>query len=363
MNASFILQFTVLACLYACTTWNNMNAQYPISDHFDGEVFFNPDQKEDHSFGKMVKWLWEMDTVDWPDWVVDKVQPPPPVSVGPGKVRVTFINHATVLIQMDNVNILTDPIWSYRAGPASWLGSKRVRDPGVPLEALPPIDMILISHNHYDHLDLHTLKKLNERDAPDIIAGLGNKALLSDNGMQKVHELDWWQSINTPETGLTYTFVPAKHDSGRTPWQRDKTLWGGFVISNGQGDVYFAGDTAFGPFLEEIARTFQDIHIAMLPIGNYEKRWFMKNQHMNPDDAVRAHSILGSGQSIGIHYGTFVEHPEQTIDAHEKDLAAALEKYQVDESRFWVLDFGEGREVQMKQIPGDRISPIFNDKQ
>jgi L-ascorbate metabolism protein UlaG (beta-lactamase superfamily) len=348
LNRLLLSQLIVLASVYACTTTNSTNANYQISDHFDGKVFFNPGQREDHTFGQMVKWLWEMDTVDWPDWVVDKVQPPPPERVGTGKIRITFINHATVLIQMDNVNILTDPIWSYRAGPLSWLGSKRVRDPGVTFEELPPIDIILISHNHYDHLDLRTLTKITARDAPEIITGLGNKKILGDSGIQKVSELDWWQSITVSKTGLTYTFVPAKHNSGRTPFQRNKTLWGGFVISNTNGDIYFAGDTAFGPFFKKIAQSFRRIHIAMLPIGNYEKRWFMKNQHMNPDDAVRAHRILGAGQSMGIHYGTFVEHPEQTIDAHEKDLATALEKHHVDKSKFWVFDFGEGRNIRLK---------------
>ena len=163
----------------------------PISDHFDGERFYN--EVPDHTFGAMVKWLWEMKTTPWPEWVDDPVQPRPVERVGDGKLRVTYINHATVLIQMDGLNILTDPIWSDRAGPFSWLGTKRVRAPGVKMEDLPRIDVILISHDHYDHLDLPTLQTLYTRDHPLILAGLGIKPFLESNGLSPVIQLDWWQ--------------------------------------------------------------------------------------------------------------------------------------------------------------------------
>jgi L-ascorbate metabolism protein UlaG (beta-lactamase superfamily) len=139
--------------------------------------------------------------------------------------------------------------------------------------------------------------------------------------------------------------VPALHDSGRWPLYGNSTLWGGYVISNSRGHIYFAGDTGYGDFLEQVSQRFRQFRLSILPIGSYEKRWFMKNQHMNPEDAVMAHRLLNSQQSVGIHFGTFAEHPEQTIDQHEKDLAVALNKYGIDDSAFWVLQFGEGRAV------------------
>ncbi len=141
-------------------------------------------------------------------------------------------------------------------------------------------------------------------------------------------------------------FVPARHESGRiSPFSRNTSLWGGFVIDSPEGQVYFAGDTGNGAFINELAGRYQRIRLAILPIGNYEKRWFMKTQHMNPDDAVLVHRALRANQSMGIHFATFAEHPEQAIDAHEKDLAAALVEHGVSPARFWIPGFGEGRDV------------------
>jgi L-ascorbate metabolism protein UlaG (beta-lactamase superfamily) len=293
----------------------------------------------------MIKWLWDMETVQWPESINDPVQVPPPELVGPGELRITYVNHATVLIQMDGLNILTDPIWSERAGPFAWLGVKRVRKPGVALAQLPKVDLILISHDHYDHLDIPTLKAITLRDRPVVLTGLGLKRYLAKHGVQTVHELDWWQSYERETGELTVTFVPALHNSGRWPLQANKTLWGGYVISTPQGPIYFAGDTGYGAFMDRIAERFGEFRLTLLPIGSYEKRWFMKNQHMNPADAVRVHLLLKSQQSAGLHYGTFAEHPEQTINAHEIDLAQALSQRQLDPSCFWILKFGEGRNV------------------
>ena len=315
------------------------------SDHFDGSHFFNP-EPGDHTFWDMLKWMWEMKTVSWPDWVEDPKQPPPPGRTPPGTLRATFVNHATVLIQMDGLNILTDPIWSPRAGPISWVGPRRVRAPGVAMEELPKIDYILISHDHYDHLDLSTLETIVERDHPMVLAGLGVMALLPDRWAPNVQELDWWRTHKSAAAGTVFTFVPARHSSGRWPFMENLTLWGGFVIESPSGEqVFYAGDTGYGAFLESIRDQFKRVRLAILPLGNYEKRWFMKNQHMNADDAVQAHLLLRAQQSIGVHFSTFAEHPEQTIDAHEHDLAAALDKYMVPPSQFWILGFGEGRDV------------------
>ncbi|SES97922.1 L-ascorbate metabolism protein UlaG, beta-lactamase superfamily [Natronincola peptidivorans] len=314
----------------------------PISDHFDGSRFY---YKETNTILDMVKWLREMETVPWPDWIEDPPQPKPEESVGKGELKITFINHATVLIQMDSINILTDPIWSERAGPISWLGTKRVRAPGIAFEELPKIDVVLISHDHYDHLDLRTLNKLIEEHDPQILVGLGVKSVIGSRRSSNITELDWWQDYSLPANEMKFTFVPARHSSGRFILGGNRTLWGGFVIEGSEGNVYFAGDTAYDEFLHLIKERFEDFRLTILPIGSYEKRWYMMNQHMNPDDAVKAHLLLESNQSAGMHFATFIEHPEQTIDAHEKDLAEALKKYNLTEEKFWILSFGEGRYV------------------
>jgi L-ascorbate metabolism protein UlaG (beta-lactamase superfamily) len=328
--------FGIVSCSTASTV--------VVSDHFDGRRFRN--KEPGHTLTDTVKWLWQMETVEWPDWIVDAPQPAPPGRTENDRLRVTFINHATVLIQMDGLNVLTDPIWSTCASPVGWLGPKRVRAPGVRMEDLPRIDVVLISHDHYDHLDLPTLRILAERDKPLVLTGLRVGSFLASEPFRGIHELDWWQSYRDQATGVSFTFVPALHQSGRLPFFTNRTLWGGFVLEGATGRrIYFAGDTGYGSFLDEIRKRFPGFQLTILPVGSYEKRWFMKNQHMNPDDAVRAHLLLNSSQSMGIHYGTFKEHPEQSIDSHEKDLAHALHGHGLSPEQFWLMKFGEGREV------------------
>jgi L-ascorbate metabolism protein UlaG (beta-lactamase superfamily) len=338
IKPSFILLILILMI-----TLSSGCASFPVSDHCDGSVFFN--KTPDHTFSDMIKWMWEMDTVEWPESIIDPVQPKPPIRLDDGRIRVTFVNHATTLIQYGNVNILTDPIWSERAGPLSWMGSKRIRKPGVAFEDLPKIDIILISHNHYDHLDLPTLESLIKRDNPVILTGLGTGSVISPDDTAQLHELDWWQHWNPAGTNVSITCVPAVHNSGRGLFDGNKSLWCGFVITGKQGSVYFAGDTAFGDFFGDIRQQCGPMALAILPIGNYEKRWIMKIMHMNPEDAVNASVILGARKSMGIHFATFLEHPEQAVDAHEKDLAAALMKMNIDPSQFIIPAFGEGIDI------------------
>ncbi len=335
MGAIFIMISLINACSYYTGS---------ESDHYDGSSFYN-EENDEHSFVDIIKWFWEMDTVEWPEWIEDEMQPPPTKFVNENDLRVTFINQSTVLIQLDSINILTDPIWSDYAGPVSFLSANRIRKPGISLDDLPPIDIILISHDHYDHLDFPTLEQLLIKNKPVILTGLGNKSRLNSLECKHVFELDWWQNYSLQAKEIEFTFVPCRHRSGRGLFDGNKTLWGGFVIKTKAGTILFMGDTAFGNFFDEIAKKFSPFRLAILPIGSYEKRWFMKNQHMNPDDAVQAHIILKSNQSMGVHYATFNEHPEQTIDAHEKDLAEALNKYNIPADKFWIFKFGEGRYI------------------
>ncbi len=295
----------------------------------------------------MLKWMWTMNPAKWPEWIEDPEYLPPPKKVGKNKFRITHINQATILIQTDGTNILTDPIWSERSSPVSWAGPKRVRAPGVKIKDLPSIDIILISHNHYDHLDIPTLKTIVAKDNPKIIVGLGVGALLRSKGLEHVVELDWWEKQYFPSSSIEVTFVPARHNSGRGMFDKNTTLWGGYVIESLAGRLYFAGDTGYGKFLSDIKKEFESFKVALLPIGHYEPRWMMETHHMNPDDAVKLHEYLNIEQSIGMHFGTFGGHNDEQVDAHEKDLNDALQKYDVLQSEFWLLGFGEGRDIPM----------------
>ncbi len=326
-----------LLLMTACTYYSG-----PVSDHFDGANFFN--KEAESGFVDHIKWLWKMEEVQWPKWVDDPPQPPPPERIGVGELRLTYINQSTVLLQMEDLNILTDPFWSKRAGPTSWIGSKRVRKPAIALEDLPPIDLILISHDHYDHLDLAIMKTLWERHKPLVLTGLGVKKRLHFIDPEKVVQMDWWD-MREVFPGFLVTFVPARHKSGRGLFDSNRTLWGGYVLESGGKRILFFGDTAYGDFLNGISERFNNFTLAILPIGSYEKRWFMKSQHMNPDDAVRVHMGLDVETSVGIHFATLLEHPEQTIDAHEEDLAKALRKHGVISDDFIIPAFGEGRDL------------------
>lgn len=311
----------------------------PRSDHFDGERFHNQDPAP-HSQGSFFKWMMNRERGPWRKWTDAPPGPPPPERVADG-LRITFINHATTLIQMDGVNILTDPIWSDRAFPLRRIGPKRHRPPGIRFDDLPPIDLVLVSHNHYDHLDLPTLERLAARNAPRIAVPLGTSALLARNEIGRAEELDWWES--RPVRGpVSVTLVPAQHFSARGFSDRNRNLWGGWVVTGPSGSVYFAGDTGWGPHFAEIRERLGPIRLALIPIGAFRPRWFMKPVHLGPDEAVRAHDVLAAGTSVAIHHGTFA-----LGDDGETEPVTELKKALADgkERRFWTLGFGEGRDV------------------
>ena len=333
----------VYACMFVLVITITQACNYydgPHSGNFNGKRFYN--EEPGQSFRDHVRWLWEMKTINWPKWIEDPPQPPPVSLVDKDELRATFVNQSSVLIQMDGINILTDPFWSDRAGPNSWLGAKRIRAPGVSLQDLPHIDLILISHDHYDHLDLPTLDTIIAESNPTIHVGLGVATRLSESVQAKVIELNWWDDYSYSDD-LKITFVPARHSSGRRLLDKDKTLWGGYVLEGSPGRVLFFGDTAFGGFLENIRNKFEGFRLAILPIGSYEPYWFMGREHMNPEAAVRVHKMLNVHTSMGTHFGTVAEHPQQTVYAHKKDLSAALKQHNLTASEFVLLKFGEGR--------------------
>jgi L-ascorbate metabolism protein UlaG (beta-lactamase superfamily) len=314
--------------------------QGPPSDHFDGARFFNPGVNVGKSFRDFLRWQRTRQRTLWPEWIDNRARPSLPASLSPGKVALTFINHITFLLQFRGLNVLTDPVYSQRVSPFRSFGPKRVRDPGLAFDDLPPIQVVLITHNHYDHLDIETLLRLNQAHAPQFITTLGNRPFLEEFGIRAVHELDWWESVQS--ANATVTLTPAQHWSSRRPRNRNRTLWGGFVVQANECQVYFAGDTGYCKHFREVRDRFGRVDVALLPIGAYEPRWFMRDQHMNPEDAVRAHLDLDAQVSVGTHFGCF-QLTDEGIDDPPRELALARERLGVASGEFQVLETGETR--------------------
>ena len=324
----------------------------PPSDHFDGYRFFNPDAKAGRTFGDFLRWQRTRQRKLWPEWVQNRAQPALPARLMRGQVALTFINHITFLLQFQGLNVLTDPVYSQRVSPFRSLGPKRVRDPGLAFEDLPPIHLVLVTHNHYDHLDIETLLRLNQSHQPRFVTTLGNRVFLEQFGISAVDELDWWQSVELPPAtngcepaspvAAKIALTPAQHWSSRRPRNRNRTLWGGFVVSASDRQVYFAGDTGYGAHFRAVRERFGRVDLALLPIGAYEPRWFMRDQHMNPDDAVRAHLDLDARVSVATHFGCF-QLTDEGIDDPPLELAAARERHGVPAAAFQVLETGETR--------------------
>jgi L-ascorbate metabolism protein UlaG (beta-lactamase superfamily) len=290
----------------------------PFSRHFDGKRFFNPDAPQARGFLDVLRWKLSSRPEPSARFVSDVEQSQPPSCVEGNELRVTLINHSTLLLQQSGSHILTDPIWSERASPLTSIGPRRRRKPGVRWEDLPRIDTVLLSHNHYDHLDLATLRRLAGRGQSQFIVPAGVARLLRGQSIGPVHELDWGESL--PLARTTIHSVPALHFSARGVFDRNRTLWCGYVIEAADRIVYFAGDTAFGGHFAAIRERFGAPRLALLPIGAYEPRWFMSPVHMGPEDAVKAHRILGAMTSIAIHHGTF-QLADEGLDTPKKRLS------------------------------------------
>jgi len=277
----------------------------PFPKHFDGKHFFNPGAPQARGFMDALRWKLTSRPAPSASFVSDVKQSKPPSEVAGNELRVTLVNHSTVLLQQADSNILTDPIWSARASPFTRIGPRRRRAPGVQWEDLPRVDTVLLSHNHYDHLDLATLRRLAARGQSQFVVPVGLTPLLrsQDIGPAVIHELDWGESV--PLAGAIIHSVPALHFSARGIFDRNRTLWCGYVIETADRIVYFAADTAFGDHFAQIRERFGAPRLALLPIGAYEPRWFMSSVHMGPEEAVDAHHILGAQTSIAIHHGTF----------------------------------------------------------
>jgi len=294
------------------------------SDHFDGKKFFTPNAPPERGFGSILRWMLTRDQAQW------QPQRPTPTSLPPAMVEgsrllVTFVNHSTVLIQTAGVNILTDPIWSERASPVQFAGPKRFSRPGVDFDRLPPIHIVLLSHNHYDHMDVPTLRRIQRTHAPRIYMPLGVDRDAKSAGIKRPKIMDWWESDRYSD-GLTVHCTPAQHFSGRGPLDRDLTLWCSFVLETPGGNLYFGADTGFGPHFQQIKDRFPQLRLALLPIGAYAPRWFMSPVHMDPDEAVKAHEILDPAMSVGIHHECFSLADEPQYEPRERVEKLARER-------------------------------------
>ena len=313
-----------------------------VAPHFNGQRFFNPWEREDRNQAALFKWILTRQSQTWPLWCQNQQfsQPPARYSESLNAWKVWFVGHATLLLQIGPYNFLTDPVWGERCSPFKNAGPKRVRAAGIALEDLPPIDAVLLSHNHYDHLDTASLLWLHEHHQMPIVTGLGNGVYLRQYGMNVV-ELDWWQSYAFAE-GVDIHYLPAKHFSGRGVRDRNAALWGGLSVMTPHGHAFFAGDTGYAPHFEEIKQRLGAPRVALLPIGAYEPRALMKQVHMNPMDAVQAHKDLATRNSISMHFNTF-QLTDESIDAPAQALTEALRKQGVPSEEFVVMLEGEGR--------------------
>jgi L-ascorbate metabolism protein UlaG (beta-lactamase superfamily) len=311
----------------------------PLSDHFNGKTFFPPGGGGAGRFRDFLRWRLTSRPAPWPKWLEFPGSPPPPAPRGTELVA-TWLGHSTVLLQSAVGNFLTDPQFSPCAGPGGRIGPRRVHAPGIAFEALPRIDAVLLSHDHYDHCDLPSLRRLAAAHQPVFLAPLRHADLLQRAGARSVVELDWWQT-HTPGEDVRVTLTPAQHWSNRLGSPRNHRLWGGFHLALGSRRVWYAGDSGYaGPLFREIAGRCGSPDLAFIPIGAYEPRWFMAPMHMNPAEAVATHRDVGAGRSIGIHWGTF-QLTDESREAPVHALAAARSAAGLPESVFRVLIPGE----------------------
>jgi N-acyl-phosphatidylethanolamine-hydrolysing phospholipase D len=314
--------------------------------HHTKKGYYNVYDHSTHGAGAFLKWTFHLEPNDTPVLPAASVEPYAPQVVKPdfakinapdsSAIQITWIGHSTFLVQVAGINILTDPVFGERASPFSWIGPKRRVPPPCKLEELPHIDAVVISHDHYDHLDKWTIKRLGGK--PHYFVPLGLKKWFNDLEISNVTELDWWQSASFDR--LVFRAVPSQHFSARSPFNRNGTLWGGWVIETGHGKVYFAGDAGYSPHFKEIGERAGPIKIALLPIGAYNPRWFMKPVHMNPPEAVQAFIDLKAEQAIAMHWGTF-KLTMEPMGEPPLFLKASLKERSIDEEKFRVMKFGE----------------------
>jgi N-acyl-phosphatidylethanolamine-hydrolysing phospholipase D len=326
--------------------------------HRDGGRFRNPwPDASPPTFHDVIAWRRTRSTAPRPHPALpDRVEPHvhhPRAT--PTTLAATWVGHSTVLLRLGALNVLTDPMWSDRASPVQWAGPRRLTNPGMALDALPPIDVVLLSHNHYDHLDARTVRALARRHpSARWFVPRGVARYVKQWGGRTIAELDWWETAESD--GIRAACTPAQHASGRTPFDRMRTLWCGWTLRTSTHAIFFAGDTAYHPEFGEIARRHGPFDLCVLPIGAYEPRWFMRPVHVNPEEAVRAYADLAGAHpghappaALAVHWGTFAL-ADEPMDEPPRLAKAAWGGMGLDPRNLWILSLGETRSVP----PNDR---------
>ena len=335
----------VISLLWISTASCGTHVINPDKPHHKDGRFRNVYLKEDHGFFDFLRWrlqrIWK--DIPPPESYNFPIAENDPSFLRANKEQVTFtwIGHATLLLQVDGKNILTDPQFSERSSPVQWVGPKRVVPPGLALDNLPHIDAVVISHDHYDSLDEQTVMKLFKRDGGEgtlFLVPLGLKRWFQKRGISNVTELDWWEERRLGT--LRIIAVPMQHWGKRTPFIRNDHLWASWIIMSESFKFYFGGDTGYSPHFREIGDKFGPFDLSAMPIGAYEPRWFMRSHHVNPEEAVQAHIDLRAEKSIGIHWGTFIL-TDEPLDEPPELLKKALKEKGIPEDRFTVLKHGE----------------------
>jgi L-ascorbate metabolism protein UlaG (beta-lactamase superfamily) len=312
--------------------------RYPVSDHCDGERFFNVHGPEPRGPGDLLKWWRTREARPWPASVPVARAPLPPRQAPDGHIAATFIGHSTFLIQAGRSAILTDPVFTSHAGPLGRFGPRRVRRPAHAIADLPAVDVVVVSHNHYDHMQPGSLREIDARFHPAFVTTLGNASFLRRIGLQRVAELDWWSHQQVGDVAITCT--PAQHFSARGVGDRNRTLWGGFGLNVAGKTICFTGDTGYCGHFVEIGARLRTIDLALIPIGAYQPRWFMAPVHVNPEEAVRIHLDLQTRVSVAMHFGTF-KLTDEGLDDPVTQLVAAKRTAGVEPEAFRVPAFGE----------------------
>ncbi len=314
----------------------------PVTDHFNGHRFKNPSKRSAKGFKDVFKYIRKRQKDKWPKFENPYVRKTKVEDANEHEIKIHFVNHSSFLIQIGSVNILTDPIWSEYCSPVPLPMLKRKRPPGIMFDKLPRIDLVLISHNHYDHLDKKTIKRITKTHDPMAITCLGNANTIKSMGISSVLELDWWQ--RNQFQNIEIEAVPANHFSSRGTFDRNTSLWCGFIIRSGKKQIYFVGDTGYGSTFNTIGQKYGAMDLSLIPIGAYKPRWFMSPIHISPQEAVQLHKDVKSKKSIAMHYGTFAladDSPDRAIN----EFKTARDLESISEDEFLILE--EGRCFQL----------------
>ncbi len=348
-NGVFIFLLLAIACVAGCIQVEQQHTNLPLPSHHVGKGFQNPYlASSSRGFFKYIKMRYfsEEQFADYQTGAhtIPTVKPDLKRLYQPGsRPQVTWVGHATMLIQYRGMSILTDPMFSDRASPVKFSGPERVNPPALSIEELPPIDLVVISHNHYDHLDSKSVKRLG--GIPLWLVPLGLKKWFIDNGIpgDRVIERDWWDSHRLGD--ITVTATPAQHWSARSLWDRNKSLWASWMIQINDFTVWYSGDTGYNPYqFKEIGERFPRVDLGLISIGAYAPRWFMKDVHINPEEAVQIHQDIQATRSVGIQWGTFPLTAEP-VDEPPVRLHRALSEKNIDQDEFFTMKIGETKMI------------------